>query len=557
MVRVQRVIVYSLLCTIIGGAGATQIDEIQVQPTALLVRTAEDDQLVARPALRALTGGNTYLTSAAISPREGNRVLVATTFHGIYESVDGGESWTEITDGPAGELIHRGGGFYEDIAAAAYDPHEERYLWMEYAQDGRVVAVDRTTGARVDLDEKRGQSALERAVRVPSLERPVRDAAWWERRKRAADHTSFYLSPWQLDVQRLERHMEFADRHEMTAVVIDFKDDHGNLAYDSRLDFHQQVGAIRTYFNARRVIDTVHSHDLYLIARIVVFKDKQLYGYDDNRYALWDRRHDRPWGVFRTTTDEETGEETTEQIEYWVDPFSEDVWEYNIAIAKELVELGVDEIQFDYIRTPAEGRTADIVYRFRDDSPALQPNDPFEDDRVEALSSFLERARQEIAIPIGVDVFGYNGWYRMGFLGQDIGALSRYVDVISPMLYPSHFPRGFLGDVPYLDWAQTLYEEGVARGRRITQDDVLIRPYVQAFLIGGELQFDTPTYTTYLKRQIKGALNGGASGFTLWNNSGRYYMVANGLWMEEEAVQPAASPAPTNEGTSPPEGSGT
>jgi hypothetical protein len=320
----------------------------------------------------------------------------------------------------------------------------------------------------------------------------------------------------------------------MTAVVIDFKDDFGRIAYDSQLELHRQVGAVRGYFDAERVISTVHDNDLYLIARIVVFKDRELFGYDGNRYALWDSRRNAPWGVFRTETDEDTGEERTRQVEYWVDPFSEDVWDYNIAIARELEELGVDEIQFDYIRTPADGRTRDIEYRFRDASPALEENDPYRDDREEALSAFLARARDQISLPIGIDVFGFNGWYRMSYLGQDIARLAEHVDVISPMLYPSHFPRAFLPDIPYLEWAETLYREGVARGRRITNDSVLIRPYIQSFLIGGELQFEEPRYTDYLKHQIRGSLDAGASGFTLWNFSGRYYMVSRGLWFDDD-----------------------
>lgn len=525
----KSVSLFAALIAAAAAVGAAPVEDIQVESTALLIRRVGMDELRQNDALRDATGVNTYLTSAAISPHDPARILVATTFHGMYESADGGTTWTELSETPAGRLMYRGNGFSEDLAAAAYDRDDAGIIWVEYAQTGEQIAVDRRTGDRRELPAERGARALRAARRAVGIELPEDTPERRARRELAADHTSFYLSPWQMEPDRLAGHLAFAREHGMTAVVVDFKDDDGRLAYDSQLELPNRVGAVRGYFDARRVIDTIQDAGLYLIARVVVFKDRQLYHFDNHRYAIWDQRRDAPWGVFRSETDEDTGETTTRQVEYWVDLFSEDVWEYNIAIARELEALGVDEIQFDYIRTPADGRVWDIEYRYHDTSPALTEDDPYQDDRVEALSTFLRRARRVISIPIGIDVFGFNGWYRMSYLGQDIAALSRYVDVISPMLYPSHFPREFLGDIPYLEWGETLYREGVARGRRITDDRVLIRPYIQAFLIGGELRFEEPTYTDYLKHQIRGAEAGGGSGFTLWNFSGRYYMVSRGL----------------------------
>ncbi|MFW5643394.1 MAG: putative glycoside hydrolase [Alkalispirochaeta sp.] len=513
----------------------SEAPSLQVEPVALLLPGGDGGELVENPALREATGPNTYLTAAAVAPWDRSRIVVATTFHGIFESRDGGRSWIDL--GETGEIaaLYQGDGFYEDISAVAYDPRDRDALWVESAQTGVIDRIDRRTGTFVatagTTPVETGRRAIAASVRAPQPEFPVLDDAARERRRRAADHVSFYLSPWQMEPEVLEQHMAFAEEHGFTAVVIDFKDDFGRIAYNSELSFHNEIGAVRSYFDARRVIDTVHEHGLYLIARVVVFKDRELAEYDDGRYSVWDGRRSVPWGVFREESDPESGEPFVRQVEHWVDPFSEFVWDYNIEIATELERLGVDEVQFDYIRTPSDGLTRDIEYRFRADSPALVENDPFRDDRVEALSMFLSRAREAISIPLGVDVFGFNGWYRMSYLGQDIALLARYVDVISPMLYPSHFPREFRGDLGYLDWAEMIYREGVARGRRITEDHVLIRPYVQSFLIGGELDFETPYYTEYLQRQIKGTLDAGGSGFTLWNFSGRYYMVEGGLWL--------------------------
>ncbi len=110
--------------------------------------------------------------------------------------------------------------------------------------------------------------------------------------------------------------------------------------------------------------------------------------------------------------------------------------------------------------------------------------------------------------------------------GQQIDMVCKYVDVISPMFYPSHFPRKFLEKTPYLERAEHIYREGSSRALDIVKGDALIRPFVQAFLIGGERDFEKPVYTDYLMKQLKGLNDASASGFTLWNASGIYYMVS-------------------------------
>jgi hypothetical protein len=512
------------------GAFTAPVATMDLEPGVLRIRHVGSSALRPAPALREAAGPNTYFTSAGVAPWDSQRIVVSTTFHGLFESTDGGRSWSSLGGRRGLRPIYMGNGFFDDIARVAYDETDRNIVWVELAQSGEILAIAPADGRQAEFPRRRGERALASTVVAPDPPVAEVDEARRRRMEAAADHVSFFLAPWHAGPDSLPGHMEFAREHEFTAVVIDFKDDSGRIVYDTGLDLPHRAGAVRPFFDARELIDTVRGNDLYLIARIVVFKDERLYRYDGNRYALWDQRRNAPWGIFREEQVEE-GDPVVRQVEFWVDPFSEFVWDYNIAIARELQELGVDEIQFDYIRTPAEGRRQDILYRFQADSPALAGGREFEDPRVQALSEFARRARREIDIPISIDVFGFNGWYRMSYLGQDVAALARYVDVISPMLYPSHFPRAFMGDsMPYLEWAEYLYEEGTARGRRITGDSVLIRPYIQSFLIGGELRFEEPTYTEYLKRQIRGSLAGGASGFTLWNFSGRYYMVSRGLW---------------------------
>jgi hypothetical protein len=208
------------------------------------------------------------------------------------------------------------------------------------------------------------------------------------------------------------------------------------------------------------------------------------------------------------------------QNEYWLDPYSPFVWEYNVQIAEELQRRGIDEIQFDYIRFPSDGNLSLIRYRNHREGMS----------RIDALESFLVMARERITIPISSDLYGFNSWHRMGnWIGQNIETLADYVDVVCPMFYPSHFPRDFIKEQPYLTRAYTIYQEGTTRAASIVDGRSLIRPYVQAFLIGGELAMGPSEYWTYLVRQIEGTQDAPSSGFTLWNASNRYYMVTGSL----------------------------
>ena len=325
------------------------------------------------------------------------------------------------------------------------------------------------------------------------------------------------MSAYKASGRYLDEHLAFLKRHGLNSMVVDCKEDYGVVAYDTRLEWPRRIGAVRPYFKIDELVAKAHAAGIYLIGRILVFRDKGLYNAPGYPYAAWDRVSNEPWRYLTTDTDPETGEQRTSQGEYWVDPYCEDVWRYNIDIAREVQDRGFDEIQFDYIRFPSDGPLSRLTWRFQ--KPGMG--------KVEALESFLKAVRAEISIPISTDVYGYCGWARISnWVAQNIEVFSRYVDVIQPMFYPSHFPRDFLGSLSYVDErARTIYRDGSNRAVGIVDGRCLIRPFVQAFRIGGETSFSTATTSTYLVSQVQGALASAASGFTLWNASNDYYMV--------------------------------
>ena len=157
------------------------------------------------------------------------------------------------------------------------------------------------------------------------------------------------------------------------------KDDEGIVTYNTSLPVPYQAGAVRKRINIGELIKKAHDMDIYIIGRIVVFKDEKLFRFNNTEYAVWNSSSNSPWGKKFKVEDSETGEITWEQREFWVDSFSEYIWNYNVSIAEEIQSLGVDEIQFDYIRFPTDGDLSAASYRFQRSGMS----------RMDALESFL------------------------------------------------------------------------------------------------------------------------------------------------------------------------
>jgi hypothetical protein len=490
---------------------------------------------------------NDQVTCLTLCPGSPERLAIGTSFHGFFETANRGKTWAPLSE-PVTSLA-QGSGNSEEIAAIVYDPADTDLLWigLGFGKGLFTYRHGAVTLVKASLPEESG------AVRVRDLSFHRRtekegwrlemrtDAARWEnasggawkmierigdrpalspdkerRMGLAADKYGIYVSSFYASGTHLQNHLNFIKAQGMNSMVVDFKDDNGYLTYNTALAEPARIGAVRKRFVIEDIVATAHANGLYLIGRIVVFRDKQLYNAEAYTYAAWDKAAKGPWRYLKKGTDGQTGQETLSQGEYWVDPYSEHVWDYNIAIARELQDKGVDEVQFDYIRFPSDGDIGGITWRFR--KPGMGKR--------EALESFLTKARENLSLPLSTDVYGYCGWSRISnWVAQNIEMFSQYVDVIQPMFYPSHFPRDFLGSMEYLPRAAYLYNEGTRRAADIVAGRSIIRPYVQAFRLGGELNFTPAVYSAYLQNQVRGALAGEASGFTLWNASNDYYMV--------------------------------
>ena len=264
------------------------------------------------------------------------------------------------------------------------------------------------------------------------------------------------------------------------------------LHYASGLSLPQKVGAVRKLVDLPDLLKKAKENGIYVIGRLVVFKDPKLYEFADHKYAVWDRTTDRPWGHLVETTDPKTKAKTMVQREFWVDPFSPEVWEYNLAIAEELAALGVDEIS---LITSVFLRTELLEHQ------VSLPDTGYGKERCAGVLPGL--GAEALDRPHQYGSGRFNCWYRMEELtGQNIEMVADYVDVVAPMFYPSHFPKGFLNDQDYLARAKRLYYEGTRRAA-ITGGKCLIRPMSKLFWVvsaGWEA-----AYTKYLTNQIVGS----------------------------------------------------
>ncbi|URA11022.1 putative glycoside hydrolase [Thermospira aquatica] len=334
-----------------------------------------------------------------------------------------------------------------------------------------------------------------------------------ERQQKANKKYALYLSPLVLAKPgRFYTLTNLIKAKGINAFVIDIKDDWGNLRFSPQTPLLQQTASVRP-LPLSNILRYAKNNNIYLIARIVLFQDRRVYSLSNYAFAVWDGEKNKPWQGIKKE------KETIKEIqEYWVDSYHPFVWEYNLAIAREAIRLGFDEIQFDYVRFPTDGENLKSVF-YRAKKTGMTPES--------LLYSFLRHMRKNLSVPISMDIYGANGWYRTSLRTyQEIDLLSEFIDVFCPMYYPSHFDQKFLAHPPAEERPYRIYFYGTKRNFWLTRGRSLIRPYVQAFKIG--VSYDRAYYgESYVQKEIKGVHHAHGSGFTFWNMEGNYRILTN------------------------------
>ncbi|MDH5718668.1 MAG: putative glycoside hydrolase [Spirochaetia bacterium] len=310
-----------------------------------------------------------------------------------------------------------------------------------------------------------------------------------DRIKKASNKKLFYSSALNLRKNK-DKVFSLLKKNTFDGLVVDVKDDLGFITYNSKIPLIKEIGALKPLINLNEIVNFAKKYNKYIAVRIVVFKDPVLYKYKD--FAILDKNTKKPW--------------IGNKIERWIDPYNENLaLDYYIPLIKELTEAGVDEIQLDYIRFPSDGAVSRCYFSHK------KSDDIY---RSEAIESFLYQIRQATYLPLSLDVYGYNALYRApGIIGQDVEVYGEIADVICPMLYSSHFGDLYFADTPKDDRAYNLLRHSAVRSINISQNQFLLRPYLQAFPMKNNIW---GYGKKYFLDQIKGYSEQNIYGFTFW-----------------------------------------
>ena len=313
-------------------------------------------------------------------------------------------------------------------------------------------------------------------------------------------------------MSQLDTLIELAKETEVNAIVIDIKDDNGYLTFKS--DNPALAGAVKEQpliEDIDKVMNKLYKAGIYPIARIVSFKDNVRTKSHPEHAVTW-----QDGTVFSTSKGER-----------WLNPYDKENWEYLLEISKEAINLGFKEIQFDYIRfhESMEGKDLDF---------------PSHQSKIDVITEFTKYMYEQLhtyGVVVSADVFGtiITSKIDAKIVGQDYAELSKYLDYICPMIYPSHYGEGSFG-ITYPDlYPYELILEVMQASNAVIRDiprserRAEVRPWLQDFTaswLGNYQEYDSEQ----VRAQILATYDGLGKEWLLWNGAGRYHHDA----LEEE-----------------------
>lgn len=310
---------------------------------------------------------------------------------------------------------------------------------------------------------------------------------------------------------------QMVENSSLNAMVIDVKNDAGEVTYKMGLPLSQETGAETRYVSDMpQLLRQLKEKGIYLIARIVAFKDPIL-AEQKPEYAV----KNADGSVFHDNNGLA-----------WVNPYNEEVWDYLIDLSKQAAEIGFDEIQYDYIRFSTAKGISEADFGTESEGKTKQ----------DAINGFLTRAYETLA-PMGVyvsaDVFGTIICNESDgrLIGQDYVEMAKHCDYICPMVYPSHYVDHAYGiavpDAKPYDLIYAAVADGESKLNKARKMDASVhlakqRPWLQAFTatwVKGHITYRGKQ----LQDQVAGAADAGVQEWLLWNASNNYDNVKSGF----------------------------
>lgn len=318
---------------------------------------------------------------------------------------------------------------------------------------------------------------------------------------------------------KIDQLIKYVKDAKLNVMVIDVKDDEGNVTMKFNTGNKLIDKNSMDIADAKPLLKKLKDNDIYPIARIVTFKDTKLakehpeWSYKEKDGSVWQNG----------------------KGDSFVNPFVKDVWKYNVSISKEAAKAGFQDIQYDYVRFP-EGFENEADQLDYDKGDYKNSKLSKGDQRVDAVTSYLEYARKELKpynVKISADVFGYSALVKNApGIGQSFPKISKNVDAISSMIYPSHWSPGDFGleapdTEPYKTVNRYIQKENSILDS-LGKQKPISRPWIQDFTAsylgeGKYKEYDAKA----LSDQVQALKDNGVNEFLLWNAGNDYTKGAN------------------------------
>lgn len=316
---------------------------------------------------------------------------------------------------------------------------------------------------------------------------------------------ALYMSAWVASTSSMrQKIIDLVDSSKINAVVIDIKDATGRVSFLVDDPVISETGSPKDLIkDISGLIQTLHDKNIYVIGRISVFQDPYL----TKLKPEWSIKTKSTGAVWKDRKGLS-----------FLDPTKQEVWNYVVHLAKFSHNQGFDEINFDYIRFPSDGNISDISYPTSAGSKS---------EAIEQFFIHLHDEMQNAGIVTSADLFGLTTEAKddMG-IGQVLEKALPHFDYIAPMIYPSHYPKGYQGfknpaEKPY-DVVSIAMKKGVERAVALGMDASKFRPWIQDFNMGA-------TYTaSMIQDQIRALDEQGIDSYMVWDPANTYTTEAYG-----------------------------
>ncbi|MEA1902077.1 MAG: putative glycoside hydrolase [Actinomycetota bacterium] len=261
--------------------------------------------------------------------------------------------------------------------------------------------------------------------------------------------------------ERFEEFLRMADTTELNAVMIDLKDEEGIIWYKTTNQTSIAAGSNHGAYDLKAVVERAHARGLYAIGRLVLFNDPKV-AQAVPSMAIWDTTTDAPF---------------SSRGQYFLDPTDPDARAFGIELAAEACAAGLDEIQFDYVRFPDVPVETRATMRFDEELT--------DEVRLSTIPAFLSEAvnvLHPMGCAVAADVFGFLTTDTSdGYIGQTWEDIANIVDVVSPMVYPSHYGPGWFQKENPNDHPADVVDEALSDGMDRLPRSVVVRPWLQDF----------------------------------------------------------------------------